>query len=64
MSSLFDNIENIKLLRNLLNPEEQGQDDSDLEDVEESLVKNNISKSQQQQQNMKDKNYFVFFFLS
>lgn len=41
--SLFENPENVLLLRNLLNPKENDQDDSDLEyDESESLIKNKI----------------------
>ena len=43
--SLFENPENLLLLRNLLNPNQNDQDESDLEDDEESLIKNKLSKT-------------------
>lgn len=42
--SLFENAENLKLLRNLLNPEESKEDGSDLEEDGEPLTKQKLSK--------------------
>ncbi|KAI8123501.1 hypothetical protein CVS40_5980 [Lucilia cuprina] len=41
--SLFETPENLRLLQNLLNPQQTSEQESDLEDDEESLIKNKIS---------------------
>ncbi|XP_073838961.1 dynein axonemal assembly factor 6 [Musca autumnalis] len=41
--SLFENVENLKLLRNLLNPDDSKDDGSDLEDEGEPLMKQNLN---------------------
>ncbi|XP_058985483.1 dynein axonemal assembly factor 6-like [Musca domestica] len=41
--SLFENIEHLKLLRNLLNPEDSKDDGSDLEEEGEPLIKQNLN---------------------
>ena len=63
--SLFENPDNLLLLRNLLNPKQNGQDESDLEDDEESLIKNKISKTNsplRQKKRKKNKLKFKTFF--
>lgn len=42
--SLFENPENLLLLRNLLNPQQTQDDESDLDDRDETLVKHNLSE--------------------
>ncbi|XP_061393205.1 dynein axonemal assembly factor 6 [Musca vetustissima] len=41
--SLFENVENLKLLRNLLNTEESRDDESDLEEEGDPLIKQNLN---------------------